>query len=78
MGKTIQQDVQVKIRGHRIELGEVEAGLLQVAGLLQAAVLVQQPDRGPAYLRAFVTGQTESTPSPTQIKEALSTLLPTY
>jgi acyl carrier protein len=37
-------DQQVKIRGHRIELGEVEAVMGQYAGVRQCAVVVQTSD----------------------------------
>jgi amino acid adenylation domain-containing protein/thioester reductase-like protein len=49
-----RNDNQVKIRGHRIELEEVELALL-ASNLLQAAVVtVQQTELGDNYLMAFV------------------------
>ncbi len=49
-----RNDNQVKIRGHRIELEEVELALL-ASNLLQAAVVtVQKTELGDNYLMAFV------------------------
>lgn len=42
-----RRDEQVKIRGYRIELGEVEAALLAVAGVCQAAVVVNTSAASP-------------------------------
>lgn len=50
-----RQDSQVKLRGHRIELGEVEAVLEEHPDISQAVVLVQDADRPrTAALVAFV------------------------
>ncbi|MFF0745358.1 amino acid adenylation domain-containing protein [Streptomyces sp. NPDC004111] len=46
-----RRDRQVKVRGHRVELGDVEAQLLRVPGVV-AAACVLSGDR----LHAFVTG----------------------
>ncbi|MGH3730205.1 MAG: amino acid adenylation domain-containing protein [Micromonosporaceae bacterium] len=50
LGYLGRRDRQVKIRGHRIELGEVEAQLLRVPGVAAAACVVVA-----GQLRAFVT-----------------------
>jgi pyochelin synthetase len=51
-----RKDFQVKIRGHRIELAEIEAALLAHPGVAQAVVLVDG-DRFERRLAAFVTPQ---------------------
>ncbi len=49
-------DRQVKIRGHRVEPGEVEAALARLPGVREAAVAVGE-ERGERRLIAYVVGQ---------------------
>ncbi|MFD4573532.1 amino acid adenylation domain-containing protein [Streptomyces sp. NPDC058417] len=67
-------DHQVKIRGHRIELGEVEATLRQVTGVTDAAVDVAVDSAGHTRLAAFVTGDVEVA----EVKAELAATLPDY
>ncbi len=48
-----RNDQQVKIRGHRVELGEIEDVLLRQAGVREAAVVVRSRD---SALVAYVAG----------------------
>ncbi|MBO9431627.1 MupA/Atu3671 family FMN-dependent luciferase-like monooxygenase [Sulfitobacter sp. R18_1] len=51
-------DAQVKIRGHRIELGEVEARLAELPGVRQAvAVLREDTGQGGAQLIGYVVAE---------------------
>ncbi|MFG6568564.1 MupA/Atu3671 family FMN-dependent luciferase-like monooxygenase [Sulfitobacter sp. 1A13679] len=51
-------DAQVKIRGHRIELGEVEARLAELPGVRQAvAVLREDAGQGGAQLIGYVVAE---------------------
>lgn len=52
-----RKDVQIKLRGYRIEPGEIEAALAQHEGTLQCAVRVFQETSGEKYLAAFYTGE---------------------
>ena len=45
-----REDSQVKIRGHRVELGEVEATLQHLDGVQTAAVLIERTTQGPRLL----------------------------
>ena len=49
-----RRDGQVKIRGHRVELGELEAVLGEHGGLAQSAVVVRESAGGDATLVAYV------------------------
>jgi acyl-coenzyme A synthetase/AMP-(fatty) acid ligase len=67
-------DRQAKVRGYRVELGEVEAALRQVAGVEDAAVVVFANDVV-NELVGFYTGAQLPT---TAVKAALKDWLPAY
>jgi amino acid adenylation domain-containing protein len=70
-------DFQVKIRGHRVELEEVESALLSLPQVEEAAAIALPDGEGSLSLSAaVVTGQ--NTPSPQDILAALRDLLPAY
>jgi amino acid adenylation domain-containing protein len=72
-------DMQVKSRGHRIELGEVEAALATVP-LLREAVIVALPTGefdGVALCCAYVP-RANVTVSPARLRTALHASLPSY
>jgi iturin family lipopeptide synthetase B len=68
-----RNDHQVKIRGHRIEPAEVERALRAVAGVTQAAVIVEQGAAG-NELTACVTGNVNAE----AVRAALGERLPDY
>lgn len=69
-------DQQVKIRGLRIELGEVESALSSIDGIGPVTVQPWTDDSGDKHLVGYVTGATEEqVPS---VREHLGTLLPSY
>jgi amino acid adenylation domain-containing protein/non-ribosomal peptide synthase protein (TIGR01720 family) len=67
-------DEQVKIRGHRIELGEVQAALSGLAGVDQAAVIAREDRPGDKRLVGYVTG----TADPADIRTQLAERMPVY
>jgi nonribosomal peptide synthetase DhbF len=71
-------DQQVKLRGFRIEPGEIEAALRDLPGVAQAAAVVR--DDGPAgrQLVAYVVPAPGATPHPVELRRHAATLLPDY
>ena len=67
-------DEQVKIRGHRIELGEVRAALADLAGVEQAVVIAREDRPGDKRLVGYVTG----TADPAELRAQLAERLPAY
>ncbi|WP_168157898.1 non-ribosomal peptide synthetase [Pseudoalteromonas sp. Bsw20308] len=72
-----RNDNQVKIRGHRIELGEVESVVSALPGVQQAAVIVQSQAQS-QYLAAYVVAQAGESLSITQLQAQLRQQLPDY
>jgi mycobactin peptide synthetase MbtF len=72
-------DAQVKIRGHRVEPGEIAAALQSHPAVRHAGVLVRQ-HRGAARLTAYVVvaDAAAHTPSAAQLRAMLSSRLPRY
>lgn len=69
-------DHQIKIRGVRVELGEIEAALLDVPGIVHAGVVTREVDEGRSQLVAYVQLSDGATMSPDQLKAALGQRLP--
>ncbi|MGH8655745.1 MAG: amino acid adenylation domain-containing protein [Gammaproteobacteria bacterium] len=70
-------DAQVKIRGNRIELGEVEARLLEYADVRQACVIAQAGGSGGSRLVAYVV-MGDSALDAEALKRHLAATLPEY
>ncbi len=69
-----RRDAQVKVRGFRVELGEVENSLMEIPGVSHCAVVVTGNDRS-KQLVAFYSGQRLDSEL---IESRLSKTLPTY
>lgn len=68
-----RSDQQIKLRGYRIECGEIENCLLQQADVKEAVVLVRE-DR----LVAYIVAKTDTALNATMLKTQLRTSLPEY
>jgi hypothetical protein len=71
-------DHQVKIRGVRIELGEVEAALRQQPAIREAVVLARKDGPGGARLVGYVTTTPEPPFDAAALRQALAQTLPEY
>ncbi|WP_188113139.1 non-ribosomal peptide synthetase, partial [Mycobacterium simiae] len=67
-------DEQVKIRGHRIEPGEIASALTELGGVEQAVVIAREDRPGDKRLVAYLTG----TADPSAARAQLATRLPPY
>ncbi|WP_051827678.1 non-ribosomal peptide synthetase [Streptomyces bicolor] len=70
-------DSQVKIRGNRVELTEVEAALLDEPAVAQAAV-VDRGEGAERVLAAYVIPAYGATPTVTELRARLAARLPDY
>lgn len=71
-----RRDGQIKLRGFRIELSEIEAAMRSVDGIRAAAVDLREGPTGP-LLAGFYVADTDA-PQPADITKALSAKLPAY
>src|SRR5262249_47184195 len=69
-------DGQVKIRGHRIELGEVEVVLNGYRLVRQSVVVASENERGDKHLVGYVIGEEGVTPA--ELKNHVRERLPEY
>jgi len=71
-------DGQVKIRGHRIELSEIEAALARHPQVRACAVLARADRPGDKRLVAYVVAQPGSEPTPPELRAHLAKSLPDF
>ncbi|ORB63312.1 non-ribosomal peptide synthetase, partial [Mycobacterium scrofulaceum] len=67
-------DAQVKVRGYRIEIGEIESALAALDGVEQAVVVVREDRPGDKRLVGYLTGTAE----PGALRSQLAERLPGY
>ncbi|MFJ7590597.1 amino acid adenylation domain-containing protein [Streptomyces sp. NPDC097617] len=71
-------DQQVKIRGHRIEPGEIEAELARCPRIGHAAVVVREDTPGEQRLVAYVVPSEGQVADPAELQRTLAARLPAY
>jgi amino acid adenylation domain-containing protein len=71
-------DNQVKLRGYRIELSEIETALIQNNTIKEAIVICREDSPGNKYLVAYITLQNEQEIDINQLKDYLHSKLPEY
>ncbi|GLU50313.1 non-ribosomal peptide synthetase [Nocardiopsis ansamitocini] len=71
-------DDQVKVRGFRIEPGEISAVLAEHPDVAEAAVVAHTGDNAGTRLVAYVVGRTRPGPGPDELRRHLAATLPEY
>ncbi|HAA31666.1 MAG TPA: non-ribosomal peptide synthetase, partial [Cyanobacteria bacterium UBA8553] len=71
-------DRQIKRRGFRVELGEIEAVLTQHRGISEAVVSDWDDESGTKRLVAYIVTKPESTPTTNELHQFLLQQLPQY
>jgi len=71
-------DGQIKIRGFRVELGEIEAALHGCPDVRQAAVTLAEPRPGDQRLQAYIVPVKGRKPAAAELMSALRARLPDY
>ncbi len=71
-------DLQVKVRGHRVELEEIERSLLSLEPIEEAAAYVVPDREGSSSIRAAVVAGNGAVPDRWQILDSLRQILPPH
>jgi amino acid adenylation domain-containing protein len=71
-------DNQVKLRGFRVELGEIESALTEHPGVAQAVVVIREESESDRRLVAYIVGCDGGAPSSAELKTHLRSSLPEY
>jgi amino acid adenylation domain-containing protein len=71
-------DQQVKVRGFRVELGEIEAALLEHPAIGQCAVTTRPDAAGTRQLVAYLVARLQPAPTMSELREFLQRKLPDY
>jgi amino acid adenylation domain-containing protein len=73
-----RQDFQVKIRGNRVEIAEVEMALLDLETVKEAVVVAREDASGQKRLVAYLVPATQPAPTVTSLRNGLADKLPDY
>ena len=72
-----RRDLQIKIRGYRVELGEIEVALAQQKDIKQVAVVLREDLPGRQVLVAYLIGEKENYEG-NKLRELMAKSLPDY
>jgi aspartate racemase len=73
-----RRDFQIKIRGFRVELGEIEAALVKHASIREALVIAREEGLNNKRLVGYVIAAAGSSPDAQELRKFLKHLLPEY
>ena len=73
-----RRDEQIKLRGFRVELGEIEAALASYAGIREQVVIVREDQPSDRRLTAYFVTDPGYQPSPLALRQYLQEKLPPY
>ena len=73
-----RKDFQVKVRGYRIEIAEIEMALLDHVAIKETAVRIWESRPGDQRLVAYLVPSGQKTPTATELRRFLSQTLPNY
>ncbi len=73
-----RQDHQVKLRGYRIELSEIEATLQSHPGIAHSVAIVREDQPGDRRLVAYVVPRDSTVPAAGELRQFLARTLPEY
>ena len=73
-----RKDLQVKIRGNRVEMVEVEMALLDLQPVKEAVVVAREDVRGVKRLVAYIVPTITPAPTTTALRTALAAKLPDF
>ncbi len=71
-----RKDWQVKLRGQRMNLLEIEQALLALENVAEAAVTLPADEAGAAFLAAYIQPKAQPWPTEAALRQGLRTLLP--
>ncbi|MGI5220569.1 amino acid adenylation domain-containing protein [Nocardia sp. CA-290969] len=71
-------DSQIKLRGQRIELGDIESAILRRPEIAQVAVILREDIPGDQRLVAYLRARSGATVDPEALRAALRDVLPSY
>ncbi len=73
-----RKDFQVKVRGYRVEVAEIESALYSIESVKEAVVHPKKDELGDQHLAAYIVPANDSTPNVSDIRRILEKKLPDY